>query len=191
MADIRAQLTRVREAANDVTTQATDRIKTGTEKAREGAGDLIQSSREKASTAYGDARDRTQKIAARANEIVQEHPVVAVAGAVAAGAVLAWMFPKSRAAMKALPGLAVTAGSRVLDAALAARATATETAGTLKQGASDALHAAGDAASATRQNVAAADLGARASHMADDVMAMVASKVEALGEALKARLPKS
>lgn len=66
MADIRAQLSRVREAANDVAASATDKIKDGTGKAREGAGELIQTSRDKASEAYGDARDRTQKIATRA-----------------------------------------------------------------------------------------------------------------------------
>ena len=72
MADIRAQLTRVRDAANDVAISTTDRIKDGTEKARESASDLIQTSREKASDAYGDVRDRTQRAATRANEIVQE-----------------------------------------------------------------------------------------------------------------------
>ena len=50
MADVRAQLARVREAANDAATHATDRIKDGTEKAREGAGELIQTGRDKAST---------------------------------------------------------------------------------------------------------------------------------------------
>lgn len=191
MADIRAQITRVREAANDAAITATDKIKDTTDKARESAGDLIQTGRDKASEAYGDARDRTQRVATRANEIVQEHPIVAVAGAVAVGAVVAWMFPKSRRAMKALPGLAVTAGSRVLEAAIAARAAAAEGAETVKQGATNALHAAGDVAADARDSVASADLPAKASKLADDVTALVAAKVDALSDAIKARLPKS
>ena len=191
MADIRAQITRVREAANDAAITATDKIKDTTDKARESAGDLIQTGRDKASEAYGDARDRTQRVATRANEIVQEHPIVAVAGAVAVGAVVAWMFPKSRRAMKALPGLAVTAGSRVLEAAIAARAAAAEGAETVKQGATNALHAAGDVAADARDSVASADLPAKASKLADDITALVAAKVDALSDAIKARLPKS
>lgn len=191
MADIRAQLTRVREAANDAAATATDRIKDTGEKARESAGELIQTSRDKASEAYGEARDKTQRVATRANEIVQEHPIVAVAGAVAVGAVVAWMFPKSRAAMKALPGLAMTAGSRMLEAAVAARAAAAEGAETVKQGAANALHVASDVASDARDSVASADLPAKASKLADEVTALVAAKVDALSDAIKARLPKS
>lgn len=206
MPDIRNQLTRVREAANDIAVTATDKIKDGTDKARESAGDIIQTGRDKASDAYSDARDRTQRVAARANEIVQEHPIVAVAGAVAAGAVIAWMFPKSRAAIKALPGLATTAGARVLEAALAARAAAADSADTLKhsaadalltakESASDALHAAresaGEAAASARDAAASADLGGKASRLADDVIALVANKVDAVSVALKARLPKN
>jgi len=191
MADIRAQLTRAREAANDAATTATDRIKDTGEKARESAGELIQTSRDKASEAYGEARDKTQRVATRANQIVQEHPIVAVAGAVAVGAVVAWMFPKSRAAMRALPGLAVTAGSRFLEATAAARAAAAESAETVKQSATHALHAAGDVASDARDSVVASDLPAKASKLADEVTALVAAKVDALSEAIKARLPKS
>ena len=180
MADIRAQLSRVREAANDVAASATDKIKDGTGKAREGAGELIQTSRDKASEAYGDARDRTQKIATRANQIVQEHPVVAVAGAVAAGALVAWMFPKSRAAMKALPGIASAAGARVVEAALAARSAATDGAESIKQSASDLAATA-----------ASSDLPGKATHITEDVVALVNAKVDALADAIKARLPKN
>ncbi|MEC3910883.1 hypothetical protein U5A82_10495 [Sphingobium sp. CR2-8] len=188
MADIRAQLTRVREAANDAAVTASDRIKDTTEKARDSAGDLIQTSRDKASEAYGEAREKTQRVATRANEIVQEHPIVAVAGAVAVGAVVAWMFPKSRAVMKALPGLAATAGSRVLEAAVAARSVAAEGAETVKKGATHAFHSASDAAADARDNVAAADLPAKASKLADMVATLVAAKVDALsGAAADAR----
>ena len=190
MADIRAQLTRAREAANDIAGTASGKFRDTAGRARDGAGDLIQTSREKAGDAYADARDRSQRIAARANEIVQEHPVAAVAGAV-----IAWMFPKSRTAMKALPGLATSAGAKVLDAALAARAMAAENAETLRASAGDALHNAAegtkDAASSARDTIASAELGAKASRLADDVMALVAAKVDAFSEAVKARLPKS
>jgi len=195
MADIRAQFTRAREAANDIAGTASGRFRDTADRARESAGDLIQTSREKAGDAYADARDRSQRIAARANEIVQEHPVAAVAGAVAAGAVIAWMFPKSRTAMKALPGLATSAGAKVLDAALAARAMAAENAETLRASAGDALHNAAegtkDAASSARDTIASAELGAKASRLADDVIALVAAKVDAFSEAVKARLPKN
>ncbi|AJR25132.1 DUF883 family protein [Sphingobium sp. YBL2] len=195
MADIRTQLTRAREAANDIAGTASGKFRDTADRARESAGDLIQTSREKAGDAYADARDRSQRIAARANEIVQEHPIAAVAGAVAAGAVIAWMFPKSRAAMKALPGLASSAGAKVLEAALAARAVAAENAESLRSNAGEALHNAAEgtreAAASARDSVASADLGAEASRLADDVAALVAAKVDALSEAVKARLPKT
>lgn len=201
MADIRAQITRVRDAANDIAENAGDRIKGGTDKARESAGEL----RERASDAYTGARDTTQRAATRANEILQEHPIAAVAGAVAAGALVAWLFPKSRAAMKALPGLATTAGARVVEAALAARAAAGEGAEALRANAGGAIETVRDsathaatsarngaakAASSALDSAQAADLGGKASKLADDVIAIVADKVDALGEALKARLPK-
>lgn len=191
MADIRSQITRVREAANDAAITATDRIKDGTEKARESASDLIQTGRDKASEAYGDARDKTQRAAARANQIVQEHPIAAVAGAVAVGAVVAWMFPKSRRAMKALPAIAATAGSKLVEAAIAARSVAAEGAESVKQGASSAINAAADTASTAKDSVVGADLPAKASKLADDVATLVAAKVDALSDAIKARLPRN
>jgi ElaB/YqjD/DUF883 family membrane-anchored ribosome-binding protein len=192
-------------------------IKDSTGKARESAGELIQTGKDKASEAYGDARDRSQRVAARANEIIQEHPVAAVAGAVAAGAVIAWMFPKSRKVMKALPGLAATAGARVLEAAATARTAASENSESLRHNAGEALasardnagevlskaretasHAlssakesASDTATAARDAAASADLGGKASKLADELVALVSTRVEALGDAIKARLPKS
>ena len=194
MADIHAQITRVRDAANDIAGTATDKLRDTTGKARENAVDLIQTGRDRAGDAYSDVRDRTQRVAARANEIVQEHPVAAVAGAVAAGAIVAWMFPKSRTVMKALPGLAVTAGSRVVEAALAASAAAAQGAENIKSSATDALHSAQDSASKTaasaRDAAASADISGTASRVADDFVALVTSKIDAVSDALKARLPK-
>ncbi|MCP1470723.1 ElaB/YqjD/DUF883 family membrane-anchored ribosome-binding protein [Sphingobium sp. OAS761] len=191
MPDIRAPLTRAREAANDIAFSAGEKIKEGTGKARDGASELVQTGREKAAETYADARDRTQRAATRANQIVQDHPVMAVAGAVAAGAVIAWMFPKSRRAMKALPGIATAAGTRLAETAIAARAAAAERAQTIKDSASDMIHAAGDAASQARETAAASDLSNKASKLAEDVIALVSTKVDAVGEAIKARLPKS
>ena len=191
MADIRAQITRAREAANDIAGTATGKLRDTTDRARESAGDLIHSGRERAETAYSDARNRTQRVATRANEIVQEHPIAAVAGAVAAGALIAWMFPKSRAALKALPGLATTAGTRVVEAARAAAAQGAET---VKSGAAEALHNAQDkasqAAASARDAAASADIGGTAARVADDLVSLVAHKIDAASEALKARLPK-
>lgn len=194
MADIHAQITRVRDAANDIAETATGKFRDTSGKARESAADLIQTGRDRAGDAYSDVRDRTQRVAARANEIVQEHPIVAVAGAVAAGAVVAWLFPKSRTAMKALPGLAVTAGNRVVEAALAASAAAAQGAETIRSGATDALHNAQESASKTaasaRDAASSADIAGTASRVADDLSSFVASKIDLVSEALKARLPK-
>ena len=194
MADIHAQITRVRDAANDIAGTATGKFRDSTEKARENAAELIQTGRERAGGAYSDVRDRTQRVAARANEIVQEHPVAAVAGAVAAGAVVAWLFPKSRRAIKALPAIAMTAGSRVVEAAMAASAAAAQGAENIKAGATDALHNAQDSAAKTaasaRDAAASADITGTASRMADDLVSLVTGKIDAVSDALKARLPK-
>ncbi|GLV25187.1 DUF883 family protein [Sphingobium sp. Cam5-1] len=194
MADIHAQITRVRDAANDIAGTATGKFRDSTEKARENAAELIQTGRERAGGAYSDVRDRTQRVAARANEIVQEHPVAAVAGAVAAGAVVAWLFPKSRRAIKALPAIAMTAGSRVVEAAMAASAAAAQGAENIKTGATDALHNAQDSAAKTaasaRDAAASADITGTASRMADDLVSLVTGKIDAVSDALKARLPK-
>lgn len=188
MADIRAQITRVRDAANDIAETASGRLRD----TRDSAGDLIQTGRDRAGDAYSDVRDRTQRVASRANEIVQEHPIAAVAGAVAAGAIIAWMFPKTRNALKALPGLATTAGASVIEAALAARTAAARGAEGVKSTASDALHQARDGASSAAASArdASADLGGTASRVADDLVSLVAGKIDAVSEALKARLPK-
>lgn len=201
MSDIRSQLTRVRDAATGIAETASDRLKDTTERARESAGDLIQTSRtrahdarDKVGAAYADAKDRTQRVATRANEIVQEHPIAAVAGAVAAGAVIAWMFPKGRAAIKALPGLAATAGGQLVEAAIAARAAAAEGAESLKDTTGEVLHAtktkAGRAAAAVQESAIASDIGTRSSRLAEDIVSLVADKIDAASEALKARLPK-
>jgi ElaB/YqjD/DUF883 family membrane-anchored ribosome-binding protein len=194
MADIHAQITRVRDAANDIAETASDKFRDTTGKARDSAADLIQTSRDRAGDAYSDVRDRTQRVAARANEIVQEHPIVAVAGAVAAGAVVAWLFPKSRRAMKALPGIAAAAGTRVVEAAMAAQAAAAEGAENVRSTAGNALHHAQEGATRTaasaRDAAASVDITGTASRVADDLVSLVASKIDSVSDALKARLPK-
>lgn len=194
MADIHAQITRVRDAANDIAETASDKFRDTTGKARDSAADLIQTSRDRAGDAYSDVRDRTQRVATRANEIVQEHPIVAVAGAVAAGAVVAWLFPKSRRAMKALPGIAAAAGSRVVEAAMAAQAAAAQGAENVRSSAGNALHHAQEGATKTaasaRDAAASVDITGTASRVADDLVSLVASKIDSVSDALKARLPK-
>lgn len=191
MADIRAQLNRVRDAANDAAATASDRIRDTGEKAREGASDLIHTGRERASDAYEDARDRTQRVATKANEIIQDHPVLAVAGAVAAGAVVAWMFPKSRRILKATPGFAAAVGSRLAEAAVTARAAAAEGAHSVKQNATEALHATSDAAGKVQDRVSSADISARATKLADDVTTLVSAKLDAISDAVRSRLPRN
>ncbi|MBU2017002.1 MAG: hypothetical protein KKB67_10995, partial [Alphaproteobacteria bacterium] len=97
---------------------------------------------------------------------------------------VAWMFPKSRAAMKALPGIASAAGARVVEAALAARSAATDGAESIKQSASDL-------AATARKTAASSDLPGKATHITEDVVALVNAKVDALADAIKARLPKN
>lgn len=190
MADIRAQLDRVRDAANDMADTASTRLKESSDKALES----VQAGRDLAGEAYADARDKTQRAATRVNQVVQEHPVAAVAGAVIAGAVIAWAFPRSRAAMKALPAFAVTAGSRIAEAAIAARAAAAEGAVALKDNAGTAFDTvrdgASDAVSTARDTALSADISGKLSRLTDEIVTLVAGRAETIGEAVKARLPK-
>lgn len=186
MADIQEQLTRVRDAANDIAGSAADRIKDGTESAT----GLILTGRDKASEAYADVKDKSQRAATRANEIIQEHPIAAAAAAVAAGAVIAYLFPKSRSAMRALPGVASAIGTRAMEAALAARNLAEQGAETVKARAGDAIDAARDGAIAAKDQAASSDIATMASRLADDALALVVQKAEAVSDAFKSRLPK-
>jgi len=109
------------------------------------------------------------------------------------------------------------AGARVLEAAATARTAASENSESLRHNAGEALasardnagevlskaretasHAlssakesASDTAAAARDAAASADLGGKASKLADELVALVSTRVEALGDAIKARLPKS
>ncbi|MEJ7935648.1 hypothetical protein WG907_15465 [Sphingobium sp. AN558] len=194
MPDIRGHITRVRDAANDIAGTAGEKLKDGTEKARESAGEFIQSGRDHASEAYSGARDKTQRAATRANEILQEHPVAAVAGAIAAGALIAWLFPKSRSAIRSLPGFASAASTRVIEAALAARAAAGESAESIKATATETLQhvrdSAGSKAASVRDTATSADLTGKASRIADELVSIVSDRIDAIGEAVKARLPR-
>lgn len=183
MADIQGKLSRVRDAANDIADSAAERLKDGSSRARESAGSLIQSSRDRASEAtnkaaavYGDAKDKSQRVAVRANEIVQEHPIAATAAAVAAGAVIAWVFPKSRKLIKSLPGVASVIGTRAVEAAISARAAAEDGADVAKTRAGDVLSAARDKASTLSNRAHESDLKAKASHLAEDAIALIAEK---------------
>jgi ElaB/YqjD/DUF883 family membrane-anchored ribosome-binding protein len=191
MADIHTQLNRVRDAASDFAGSATERLKDGTAKVKDGSVELIQTGRDKASEAYADARDKGNRAATRANEIIQEHPIAAAAAAVAAGAVIAYMFPKSRAVMRKLPGVAAVIGTRALEAAATARSYAEQGGEIVKTKAGEALEAAKEGAVGVKDSAATADLTSTVSRFADDALALVVEKAEALSEAIKGRLPKS
>lgn len=228
MADIRAQIDRARDTASELAEAATTHIKDGTAK----GGELVNKGREK----FDDARNKTQDVAARANQIIQEHPITAVAGAVAAGAVIAWIFPKGRRAIRAIPAIATNAGARIAEAAAAASAAAAEGAESAGEAASRVYHSTRDAAAEGAETARAAasrayrsargyaadgaesaknvtnrayrstrkgageaadvvgsgtsDLADRAARLADDLVSLASAKAEALGEAVKARLPK-
>lgn len=190
MAEIQEKLSRVRAAANDIADSASGKIKDSAEKMRESAGDLIQTGRDKAGEALTDARDRTSRVATRANEIVTEHPVAAVAGAVAAGALIAWMFPKSRKAMRALPAVATSLGARAVNAAIAARTLAGESAEAVARKTGAAVDAARDGATGARDSIGRTDMAALASRLADQAAALVAEKAEAIAKEVKSRLPR-
>lgn len=232
MADIRAQIDRARDAAGDLAEAASTRLKDGSAK----SGELVNKSREKIGDAYTDARTKTQDVATRANQIIQEHPITAVAGAVAAGAVIAWMFPKGRSAIRAIPAIATNAGARIVEAAAAASAAAAEGTEAASDAASRAYHSTRDAAAEGAENARAvanrayhsareiaadgaesakavtqrayrstrkgagdaadvvgsgtSEFANRAARLADDLVSLASAKAEALGEAVKARLPK-
>ncbi len=190
MADIQSQLNRVRDAANDLAGSATERLKGGSAKVKDSSVELIQTGRDKASEAYADVREKGNRAATRANEIIQEHPIAAAAAAVAAGAVIAYMFPKSRAVMRRLPGVATAIGARALEAAASARSYAEPGGEVVRAKAGEAFEAAKDGAAGVKESAAKADMAATASRFADEALALVVEKAEALSEAIKGRLPR-
>jgi len=62
---------------------------------RERAEDAVESARERAIDAYDQAREGASKAKAKAGQQLGEAPLIALAGGLAAGAVLAALLPKS------------------------------------------------------------------------------------------------
>jgi ElaB/YqjD/DUF883 family membrane-anchored ribosome-binding protein len=168
--------------------------------ARDAAGPYVEAGRKRAADAYAvskevysDVRDRGYRAADRTNRLIQEHPLAAAAIAVAAGAVVAAMFPKVRR------GIGIGARAAAPKVIPAAR-TVTETlvAG-LGLGASIARAAAGAAASKAAEHIdtdaikgkakeLARDTGRAAVALANDARLAALHKIEEIDtDALKAR----
>jgi len=81
--------------------------------ARKKGGVVISTAREKGEAAIEDTREKTLRAAAETNRLFQEHPITAVAAAVAAGAVLGIFLPRLNVTSKAgkLAGRAIKAAA--------------------------------------------------------------------------------
>lgn len=170
--DIHDQFDRARAYAEQKAEDAARLAREGASKVREQLGTAKDSaaeaygrSRRRAEDLYGEARDRAQTATKTTRDFVVEHPLAATAAAAAAGALVALLFPKGRAAMKALPKLAGTLGAEALaavdrakeaveesgiidragEAAETAKATASHAAEVARDAASQAAEAARDA----------------------------------------------
>ncbi len=89
------------EKAMKVAANVRDRAQAGVRKARQTAGTVISATREKGEAVIDDTKEKGYRAAAETNRLFQEHPVAAVAAAVAAGAVLAIFMPRLALAGKA------------------------------------------------------------------------------------------
>ncbi len=81
--------------------------------ARKKSGVVISTAREKGEAAIEDTREKTLRAAAETNRLFQEHPITAVAAAVAAGAVLGIFLPRFNVTGRAgkLAGRAIKAAA--------------------------------------------------------------------------------
>ena len=87
---------------------------------RERAGDALESAREKAIDAYGQARESAGNAGRKAGEQIGDAPIIALAGGLAAGALLAALLPKSKVEQRVLGPVGErlnTAGRDAVDAA--------------------------------------------------------------------------
>lgn len=182
--DINEQLDRAREFAGDTANAAAEKLKV----ARESAAETLSRSKEKATVVYGDARDRSYKAAGRANEFIQEHPIAATAAAVAAGAVLAVLFPKGRALVRSGTGAIAAFGAKAGEAASLAvevlEQHAEDARASAKRAAIDARSIVGTAATDARSTLGSA--GSRAADLADSAVSFADSAVSRAKEAVAA-----
>ena len=116
--EIQDQLNRVREFAEERATQAANTVKQGTA----GAARRARKVTKNAAESIEGARAQTGRAIGEANRIVTEHPIAAAAAAVAAGAVAAWLFPRStRRVKKFAPVVAQAVVGAMRDAARTAK----------------------------------------------------------------------
>ena len=91
-------------------------------RSRRRAGEAYEAARAKTSAAYEGARDRASRAGRRTADEIDSHPLAAIAGGLAVGALLAAVLPSSRREKEMLGGV----GHRITDAARDAANTAVE-----------------------------------------------------------------
>lgn len=87
----------------------------------EGAGGISSDVRRKALEAYDGAREGVEKAGRKTSDAIEESPLIALAGGIAAGALIAALLPRSAAEKKMLGPVTEKLGSRARDAAEAAK----------------------------------------------------------------------
>ena len=68
----------------------------GTSGRGSGSGDIYDSARTRAVEAYDSARERASEVTAKAGDQIEEAPLIALAGGLAAGALLAAILPRTK-----------------------------------------------------------------------------------------------
>ncbi|MBU3076389.1 DUF883 family protein [Sphingomonas quercus] len=84
--------------------------------ARDKVGSALEGARERLGDVYGDARDRSADLARKTGDSIQEHPVAALVGGLALGALVAAVLPRTEREVAALGAI----GGRLNDAARSA-----------------------------------------------------------------------
>ena len=135
---------------------------------------LIGKQATKANAALGDAKDKSYKAVAKANELVQDNPLLATAAAVAAGAALAVLFPRGRALIKAGTAVIAAAGARASEAVGSAGEA-------ISAGAGTAYARAADVAGGVKTAVSDADLPGRAAELTAMASALARDAAHAIG----------
>ena len=88
--------------------------------ARDKVGSALEGARERIGGAYGDARDRSSDLARKASDGIQDHPMAALVGGLALGALIGAMLPRTEREARALGAL----GGKLNDAARGAASAA-------------------------------------------------------------------
>ena len=129
-------------------------------------GGIADSVRQKAVEAYDNARDGVGQAGAKATDAIDEAPLIALAGGIAAGALLAALLPRTRAesellrpvgnrlsdTARAAASAAKDAGSQKLQELGLTREAGMDTLKSIVTGASDAAKASAQAAMGTVKN---------------------------------------